>query len=139
MPRSRQTKSLTVLIDLSGHGFLYQLRHNGMFWFNSIVHLRKCTYHGAILQGIRLHDTQHFCRQAVLGGGKTHKVRYAVSSSRNRPQCPSLPCGGLEVLEIGLFQLLREIFESTFVVIVDTEAELDHKVDAASKCVGRQS
>ena len=43
-----------------------------------------------------------------------------VSSSRNRPQCPGLLCGGIELLEIGLFQLLRAIFESTFVVIADT-------------------
>ena len=35
------------------------------------------------------------------------------------PQCPSLSCGGLEVLDLGLFQLLRAMFESTFVVIVD--------------------
>ena len=83
-----------------------------------------------------------------MGGVRIQHSVPTVSSSRTRPQGPCLIRNGLELLEIELIRLLHEIFERTIgllrgrqisiitkalVVIVDTEAELDHKVDAASK------
>ena len=70
-------------------------------------------------------------------GEQPHQVFYHTVRFVSRGSSMSKPsCDGLEVLDIGLFQLLRAMFESN--IRRNRRCEADHKVEAASKCVGRQ-